>query len=226
MIKAVFLDAIKTIFAPFPSESELYIDVIRRITGKEFSVAEMTPILAKAMSETEQLDAVKNNSIQQWENYPMKIAELIGCDQSDWESVGGQIRYETWGNPENYRLFPDVLPTLRLLKDKELYIACVSNEDGWLGNFFDHFEISKYFQFVLTSDEVGIEKPNPKIFLEALAKTDFKPEEVLFVGDSITSDYIGASNVGMKALLIDRENKCKDEDIVRINDLTKIVEFL
>ena len=226
MIKAVFLDAIKTIFAPYPNEVGLYKNVIQKITGKELSEDEIAPILAKAMAETEKLDSVIGNSIQQWEHYPAKIAELIGCAPSKCKTVGDKLRFETWGNPDNYRLYPDIIPALKILKEKGIYVACVSNEDGWLSSFFDQFEIESYFKFILTSMEVGIEKPNPKIFLEALSRTDFIPEEVLFVGDSVVSDYRGAEAVGMKPLLIDRDDKNKDNNIVKVSDLRKITEYL
>lgn len=226
MIKAVFIDAIKTIFAPYPSEVGLFRNVIEKVTGKVMTEEEVSPILAKAMAETEKLDTVIGNSIQQWEHYPAKIAELIGCEASECKMVGDQFRYETWGNPENYRLYDDILPTLELLKKRGLYVACVSNEDGWLSNFFDQFKIKSYFRFILTSSEVDVEKPNPRIFLEALARTDFKPEEVLFVGDSAASDYNGSKAVGMKPLLVDRDHKNTDNDVVSIDDLTRIQEYL
>lgn len=226
MIKAVFLDAIKTIFAPYPTEVELYKQVIEKTTGKALSNNEVARILTTAMAETERLDAVRGNSIQQWEYYPSKVAELVGCEKSECKAIGDQLRYETWGNPDNYRLYPDILPTLKALKERGIYVACVSNEDGWLSNFFDQFEIKSYFEFVLTSAEIGVEKPNPKVFLTALAKTDFKPGEVLFVGDSYISDYQGAEAVGMKPLLIDRDRKNKQNSVVSIDDLTKIQEYL
>lgn len=226
MIKAVFLDAIKTIFAPYPTEIELYKQVIRKTTGKMLSDDEVATILTTAMAETERLDAVRGNSIQQWEYYPSKVAELVGCEKSECKAIGDQLRYETWGNPDNYRLYSDIIPTLKLLREKGIYVACVSNEDGWLSNFFDQFEISEYFNFVLTSDEIGVEKPNPKIFLEALSRTDFKPEEVLFVGDSLISDYEGAKAVGMKPLLIDRDRKNKQNDVVSIDNLIRIQDYM
>lgn len=226
MIKAIFLDAIKTIFAPYPSELALYKKVIEDTTGFELSEAEIELILSQAIAETEQLDCVKDNSIQQWEYFPVRVAELIGCEKSECKAIGDKLRYETWGNPENYRLYDDILPMLKALSEKGIYLACVSNEDGWLSNFFVHFGIEKYFQFVLTSDEAGIEKPNKIIFEKALARTNFRPEEVLFVGDSLISDYQGSQAVGMTSVLIDRDHKCNDNDIVKIDDLTKIMEFL
>jgi len=226
MIKAVFFDAINTIFSPFPSQIGLYKKVIFDATGKDFTEDGLEPILARAMAETEALSTSFENSIQQWEYFPMKIAELIGCEASECAAVGDKFRYETWGNPNNYRLYDDILPTLELLRKKGLYIACVSNEDGWLPSFFEHFGITDYFEFILTSAEVQIEKPNPEIFRLALAKTNFNVNEVLFVGDSLISDYEGSQGVGMKSVLIDREGNCRENGVVALDDLTKILEFI
>lgn len=226
MIKAVFFDAIKTLFRPYPSEIGLYQKVIFEATGNNLSEVEIGPILEQAMAETEALSANFEKSIQQWEYFPSRVAELIGCEKDSCTDIGTKIRYETWGNPDNYRLFDDILPTLELLKEKGIYIACVSNEDGWLPDFFDHFGITQYFEFVLTSAEVQIEKPNPEIFEIALARTNFLASEVLFVGDGVISDYEGSHTVGMKPLLIDRDSLNKDNNIVAVSDLTKIMEFL
>jgi putative hydrolase of the HAD superfamily len=226
VIKAVFLDAIKTIFAPYPSEAGLYKKVIRDITGKDMDEADIVALLAQAMAETEALDAVKENSIQQWEYFPTRLARLIGCAESECKSVGDKLRYETWGNPNNYRLYEDILPTLKKLEEKGLYVACVSNEDGWLESFFDHFHIKKYFGFVLASAEIGVEKPNPKIFHEAMSRTSFRPEEILFVGDSVISDYEGSKAAHMKPLLIDRAGMNTDNNVIAIQNLTEIMEHI
>jgi putative hydrolase of the HAD superfamily len=226
MIKAVFIDAIKTIFGPYPSEVGLFKKVIMDVTGKNLSEEEVSQILVEAMAKTEKLDVIKVDSIQQWEYYPTKIAELVGCEGYECKLIGDRLRFETWGNPSNYRLYDDVLPLLKELKKREVVIACVSNEDKWLKNFFVHFGIEEYFDFVLTSSEIGIEKPNPKIFHNALSRTHFNPDEVLFVGDSLTCDYRASESVGMKPLLIDRENKNKDNSVVTIINLENILEFI
>jgi len=226
MIKAVFFDAIKTLFDPQPSEVGLHKRVLEHITGKTIDEKELEKIIAQAMAETEKLDVVKANGLQQWEYYPNKLAELLGCEIETCKTVGDQLRYETWGNPDNYKLFDDVLPTLKALKERGIYIACVSNEDGWLGKFFDHFEISEYFHFVITSQEVGYEKPDSRIFMQALDMTDFNAGEVLFVGDSLVSDYQGSQSVGMQSLLIDRKHKNHDDRVVTIDNLEKVLEFI
>ncbi len=226
MIKAVFFDAIKTLFAPYPSEIELYQNVVKQIADIDVPREKMIAILEKALRETEILDSVQENSIQQWEYYPEKIAALVGCEKEACAAVGEKLRFETWGNPSNYRLYDDVIPTLELIKAKGLYIACISNEDGWLPDFFAHFRLNRYFSYILASADAGYEKPHPKIFEKALAETGQCAEEILFVGDSFLSDYLGSSAMGMKAVLIDRKQEITDDSIITIANLKDIKDYL
>ena len=50
---------------------------------------------------------------------------------------------------------------------------------------------------IVLSEEVGMRKPDPKIFLHAVRLLGRQPDECLFVGDSYTSDMIGAKKAGM-----------------------------
>jgi putative hydrolase of the HAD superfamily len=76
----------------------------------------------------------------------------------------------------------------------------------YAGHIHDHLRamgISQHMAVVVTSIEHGRPKPQPSIFLSALARLDCDASEALFVGDSYETDYLGAMGVGMQALLID-----------------------
>ncbi len=60
---------------------------------------------------------------------------------------------------------------------------------------------------VITSEDAKSYKPRPEIFKLALEKLGLKVEDVLLVGDSITSDIIGSQKFGMKAAWINRKNR-------------------
>ncbi len=57
--------------------------------------------------------------------------------------------------------------------------------------------ITPYFRAVVISEEAGFAKPDPRIFAPALRETGAAADEVLFVGDSVTSDMAAARNAGM-----------------------------
>jgi putative hydrolase of the HAD superfamily len=57
--------------------------------------------------------------------------------------------------------------------------------------------ITRYFRSVVISEDVGIAKPDPRIFAPALSEVDAEAADVLYVGDSVTSDMTAARNAGM-----------------------------
>lgn len=84
----------------------------------------------------------------------------------------------------------------------------------------------KIFDRIITSEEVGVEKPHKNIFKEALKICQTKPSKVIFIGDSYTNDYIPAMKLGMTAYLI---LQFKDEPFGlknNINTLSSIKEFI
>ena len=73
-----------------------------------------------------------------------------------------------------------------------------------------------YFDFVLASRDLGIEKPNPLIFQRAIelaaadARTGILPQEALHVGDHIKKDYEAARvSLRMKLIYEELRNYCK-----------------
>lgn len=59
----------------------------------------------------------------------------------------------------------------------------------------------------VTSEDARSYKPRPEIFLRALELMDVKPEEVLHVGDSLSSDVAGAKRLGIKTCWLNRNRK-------------------
>lgn len=67
-------------------------------------------------------------------------------------------------------------------------------------------DCEKYFDAVVTSVDVGYNKPDGKIFQTALNRIGVKPEEAVMVGDRIKTDIAGGNRMGMKTILF-RWNK-------------------
>lgn len=229
MIKAVFFDAIDTLFQAYPDKITMYQRIVFEVTGLKVPYETMREAWEVVLTETEAAAVIEKaeSSAEElaWVGFNGNLLRQLGYT-GDCATMGEKLKQESWGNPNNYRLFPDVLQTLKALKEKGITIGCISNEDGFLNKFFEQMGIEPYFEFILASEEVGVEKPSPQIFLEGLKKTKLSASEVIFVGDSLTSDYFGASSVGMKPLLIDRGRKISDDLIVTINNLNDVLEYI
>ncbi len=60
----------------------------------------------------------------------------------------------------------------------------------------------QYFDLIITSQELGIRKPNPKIFKTILGELGVKPDEAVHVGDSVEADMYGARDSGITGIWI------------------------
>ena len=101
-----------------------------------------------------------------------------------------------------FRLLPDAEEVVRKLAER-YPLTIVSN--GFIEVQYRKVEKSGLrdcFRHIVLSEEVGAQKPNPKIYEEALRLNGCQPEEVLMIGDSWTSDIQGAINAGIDQLWV------------------------
>jgi HAD superfamily hydrolase (TIGR01509 family) len=95
--------------------------------------------------------------------------------------------------------------TADLLSDlsKKYRIGLISNSDGRAEQKLVQYNLRSFFDFVIDSHVVGVEKPNPRIFQFALDKACLEAKECLYVGDIYSLDVVGAKSAGLDAILID-----------------------
>jgi HAD superfamily hydrolase (TIGR01549 family) len=121
-----------------------------------------------------------------------------------------------WGVSENFELFEDVHPVLGELRAAELGIAVVSNGIRDLTEFVAHHRLD--VDAIVDSRSHGRVKPHPTIFQAALDLLDVTSADAVMVGDSVEEDIEGARAMGMRAILIDREDRHPDIE-ERLTDL-------
>jgi putative hydrolase of the HAD superfamily len=110
-----------------------------------------------------------------------------------------------WEHAHNFDLFEDVLPTLAELRRHELRLGLVSNTGRDLDVFVRHHGLD--VDAAISSGAHGKTKPHPTIFQAALERIGVEPAEAVMVGDSVEDDVEGAKAVGMRGVLLDRENR-------------------
>ena len=99
------------------------------------------------------------------------------------------------------RLFDDVEDTLDRLKGLVLGVI-TSGTTRWTRT-----KIGDRFSFWLAADQVGLRKPDPRVFRMAAAAADCHPREMVHVGDEVEADILGAKRAGVRAVLIDRHGR-------------------
>ncbi|MGH7533248.1 MAG: HAD family hydrolase, partial [Gemmatimonadales bacterium] len=98
---------------------------------------------------------------------------------------------------------PDTIPALQRLLDAGIRLGVVSNSDGGVDEALRAAGLRPLFEVVVDSARVGVEKPDPRIFVPALAALDVAPADALYVGDVYAVDVVGARRAGLRAALLD-----------------------
>lgn len=73
-----------------------------------------------------------------------------------------------------------------------------------------------FFSEIITSEEIGFEKPSKHIFRAALAKMNCEPQNAVMVGNKFNEDVMGAINAGMSGILVN--SKLSKEELDKIRD--------
>lgn len=96
----------------------------------------------------------------------------------------------------------DVIEALNFLRGKGIKIALLTNERvDKIEAFIRKTGLVNLLDSVVISEQVGMEKPNPAIFIEVSKRLGVKCEEIVMFGDSAIADG-GAKQLGMKFVLV------------------------
>jgi HAD superfamily hydrolase (TIGR01662 family) len=107
-------------------------------------------------------------------------------------------RHHLWNHPE-----PEAVRALAALAGLGYRVAAVSNSDGRAEDLLAGLGLAREFEFVVDSAQVGIEKPDPRIFRLACARLGLAPERCAYVGDLVSVDVEGAAAAGLLPVLCD-----------------------
>jgi HAD superfamily hydrolase (TIGR01549 family) len=117
-----------------------------------------------------------------------------------------------------------VVPALERLRAHGLRLVVVSNANGTLKAHMDRLDLTRRFDCVLDSADEGVEKPDPRFFEIALARSGARKDTTIHVGDLYHVDVIGARNAGLRAVLLDEANLRPDADCPRVQSFDELVE--
>lgn len=102
---------------------------------------------------------------------------------------------------EKENLYKDTINTLESLQIK-YDLGIIANQDKGLNERLDKLGILKFFTIVLGSDDIGIAKPDKRIFEMALELANCKPSNAYMVGDRLDNDIAPAKEIGFKTIRI------------------------
>jgi FMN phosphatase YigB (HAD superfamily) len=113
------------------------------------------------------------------------------------------------------------------LREREVYIGVITNGDGRMRDVLKDLGFTEDLfggerDLIVISEEEGVEKPDERIFKNALGRVNMKygvgirAEECLHVGDEVESDFEGAVGAGWRGLLVGRD----------VTEMSEVVDFV
>lgn len=124
--------------------------------------------------------------------------------------------------PTKTSLMPGAIETLDYLTDKYALHLITNGFAETQRRKLHHSGLDKYFDTLTISEEIGVQKPHPTIFQEALKLAGSAERTSTYVGDNEIADVQGGLNSGWKVFWLNPEEKISDERILAHADLSVI----
>lgn len=214
MKKAIFLDFYGTVVHEDG-------DVIKKITQKIYQTGQVTDRLEIGTFWWKEFQTLFNNSygdtfrtqrdleIQSLQNTIQKFHSTADALQLS------NLMFEHWIKP------PIFEESKKFFELSKLPIYIVSNIDS-----ADIIQALAFHDLkpagIFTSEEAKSYKPRKELFELALSTTGHGSDEVVHIGDSLSSDIKGANEVGIQAVWINRNNREVPEGVLAVTKLTEI----
>ncbi len=162
--------------------------------------------------------------ILRWKRFHLTLLDY-GIDDKALAKAMGTDFVEI--SPRKVNLFPHVMETLEYLVSK-YHLHLITN--GFQEVQRIKIKVSgmdRYFEKLITSEDAGVKKPDPRIFYYALEKTGALSSKSLMIGDDYPVDIVGARQVGMDQVFFDPDGLSEENGCTfKIDNLLLLCEIL
>jgi putative hydrolase of the HAD superfamily len=218
-LRAVLFDAAGTLIEPREPIGGTYLRFMPESSASEDRLQEafraalraMEPMVFPGRSRQETVAMERN----WWRRVVGETFRLAGgpVGEGDFEE-GFAALFAHYARPQAWRAVPRAFETLSGLRSRGLLTGIVSNFDRRLPPILAGLGIADLLDVVALPSDVGVAKPDGRIFAFALARLAVTPREALHVGDDPVEDIAGARAAGMAAVdVADLENL---DDVIEI----------
>lgn len=210
--QVIFLDAVGTIFGVKNSVGYVYSQLAKKygvnqnaqvINNCFYEAFKNSPPLA---FDTRNEEEIKDLEFQWWQivTYNTFNQDNAISQFTDFNAFFLEL-YHYFKTSQPWVIYPDVILTLHHWQKQGIELGIISNFDTRIYDVLDNLNLRQYFSTITISSLTGVAKPNPNIFLTALAKHHCQPENAWYIGDSIKEDYWGGKSVGIQSFWLNRK---------------------
>jgi len=155
--------------------------------------------------------------------YNIELFNIIGITVSTYQA----LQLSKYLEDALWVCYPDTLIALKYFKKIEVPMGLLANWTKTLDKVLKDVNLTSYFDFVYSSYNLKLDKPNPKIFTKTLGNVISKFDKVYYVGNDYELDIAPAKKAGLIPVLIDRDNRYPDSvDCIRIKKLTDLGKII
>lgn len=114
--------------------------------------------------------------------------------------IADRLEYDIkYGRRELFRLYYDAEQTLSILSQK-YKLGIIANQSRDVLQLLDKFNFREFFNVVIVSSEVNMNKPDPRIFQLAMDRAANNSKRYVMIGDRLDTDISPANKLGMKTI--------------------------
>ncbi len=140
------------------------------------------------------------------------MVKAVCFDLGDTSIAEESVIHDNSGHAITADVIEGAFEILEAIRKNGFKVALMSNGDSTgARNIIKVTGLRDYFDAIIISEEVGIEKPCQRIFELTLAKLGVKAENAIMVGNRIDTDIIGANRMGMKSVWFKWNNRYEDK---------------
>lgn len=206
--------------AHYPSKEEhvtLALQALGRPAG-DGVVGELVAAMVEAenLSGVEEADVLEDTSIKAHFHSEHLLYEWAGIDNELADALYGLL-----GQPSFHARYPDAKGVLRALHAAGIRIGVVSDIHVDLREHGAEFGFDSFIDAWALSFELGVQKPDLRIFESALAELGCQPEQALMVGDQASRDG-AAAELGLTCLILPAPAEVADRELERVLHLAGV----
>lgn len=170
---------------------------------------------------------------EMWDGYLSEYATELGVPDDLRTDVLEHLHAEFAAAAMWSRVIPGSVDDLRVLTGTGVRLGVISNADGTVALRLREQEVLQVgaglgvpVECVIDSGEVGVNKPDPRIFTIALSAMGLQPEQAWYIGDMPAIDVIGARAAGIRPLVIDPYEFHRGHDYDTVASLRDVADRL
>jgi HAD superfamily hydrolase (TIGR01509 family) len=223
-MRGIFFDMNALVYGP---EGADFLSEVLRAEGIAVEPVEVTAALQTLPPELQAArENIRTEAQENDYNLAMLPALLAALGQEDptealiYRLVETVHEYHAW-----HSMYPETLPVLEALKQRGFVLGVVANWAPSLHRFIREFELDGYFKAVVAAQEVGLSKPDPFPFHQALKQAGLQAEDVVHVGPGLQADVTGATRAGLLPVWLNRTGIHTGHEVLTITDLRGLLTF-